>query len=54
MIGMVGSTLAGLTILMPGMGGSFFAAKKPKPAQTILYVTMAHGIFAAVKGWLWH
>lgn len=41
------STLAGLVILFPGMGGGFFASKLPDQGATILYLVVAHGVFAA-------
>ncbi|WP_115718006.1 DUF2938 family protein [Gallaecimonas mangrovi] len=45
-IGVVVSTLAGLAILMPAMGGGFFASNTPNPKATYLYLIIAHCAFA--------
>ncbi|MFP8965635.1 DUF2938 family protein [Pokkaliibacter sp. CJK22405] len=45
-VGVVLSTLAGLMILMPAMGGGLFARKTPNPGQVIIYILIAHGAFA--------
>ncbi|WP_034999747.1 DUF2938 family protein [Beijerinckia mobilis] len=49
LIGVVVSTLAGLIILMPGMGAGLFARKTPTPMLTILYVLVAHVIFTIAQ-----
>lgn len=49
MVGAVISTLAGLMILMPAMGGGLFARKTPTPFSVILYVVVAHIIFALAQ-----
>ena len=49
MVGAVISTLAGLMILMPAMGGGLFARKTPTPFSVILYVIVAHIIFALAQ-----
>ena len=46
-IGLVVSTLAGLIILYPGMGGGFFASKTPNQGARIVYLIIAHSVFAA-------
>lgn len=48
-IGVLVSTLAGLMVLMPGMGGGFFARKLPNTAGIILYVVIAHVVFAVAQ-----
>ncbi|WP_349295478.1 DUF2938 family protein (plasmid) [Thioclava sp. 'Guangxiensis'] len=48
-IGIVISTLAGLVILMPGMGGGVFARKLPNTAGMIAYVLVAHVVFAIAQ-----
>lgn len=45
-IGLIASTVAGLAILFPGMGGGFFASKLPNQGATILYLVVAHSVFA--------
>ena len=49
LIGVVISTLAGLVILMPGMGGGFFARKLPNTGAMIIYILVAHAVFAATQ-----
>lgn len=49
LIGVVASTLAGLVILMPGMGGGVFARKLPNAAAKNLYVLVTHIIFAVAQ-----
>ncbi len=49
LIGVVVSSLAGLMILMPGMGAGLFARKTPMPFITILFVVVAHVIFATAQ-----
>ncbi len=46
LIGLVVSTLAGLVILMPGMGAGLFARRAPNTVGMILYVLVAHAVFA--------
>ncbi|MCJ2182515.1 DUF2938 domain-containing protein [Novosphingobium sp. 1949] len=48
-IGLIASTVAGLVILFPGMGGGFFASRLPNQGVTILYLIVAHGVFAAAE-----
>ncbi|MHA6882666.1 DUF2938 family protein [Ralstonia pseudosolanacearum] len=52
LIGVVVSTLAGLVILMPAMGAGLFARKTPTPVAMIIYVLVAHVIFAAAQYFL--
>lgn len=49
LIGVIISSLAGLIILMPGMGGGIFARKTPSPANVMWYVLVSHIIFAAAE-----
>ncbi len=49
LIGVVISTLAGLLVLMPGMGGGVFARKLPNQGAMILYVIVAHLVFAIAQ-----
>ncbi|WP_111896257.1 DUF2938 family protein [Acinetobacter sp. MB5] len=49
LIGVVISSLAGLGILMPAMGGGFFARKTPSPVSIYIYVIVAHIIFAIAQ-----
>lgn len=49
LIGVVISTLAGLIILMPGMGGGVFARKVPNTGGMIAYVLVAHVVFAIAQ-----
>ncbi|WP_221798965.1 DUF2938 family protein [Oceanobacter mangrovi] len=49
LIGVVISSLAGLMILMPGMGGGLFARKTPSPAAIWIYVVVAHIVFAVAE-----
>ena len=48
-VGMVISTLAGMTILMPGMGAGFLGAKLPNQGQKIAMMIVGHGVFAAAQ-----
>lgn len=48
-IGLLASTMTGLVILFPGMGGGFFASKLPNRGMTILYLIVAHSVFAAAQ-----
>ncbi|EKF72814.1 hypothetical protein A11A3_16777, partial [Alcanivorax hongdengensis A-11-3] len=48
-IGVVVSSLAGLLILTPGMGGGVLASRTPNPAATISYVLVAHLVFAVAQ-----
>jgi len=45
-IGVVVSTLAGLMILMPGLGGGLFGRKMPNQAAILVYVVVAHIVYA--------
>lgn len=45
-VGVVVSSLAGLMILMPGMGGGVFGCKLPNQRSTIIYVLVAHLVYA--------
>lgn len=49
LIGAVASTLAGLTLLMPGMGGGIFARKLPNTGEMIGYILIAHAVFALAE-----
>ncbi len=49
LVGVVISSQAGLMILMPGMGGGFFARKTPAPVSVWVYVLVAHIVFAAAE-----
>ena len=49
LIGVIISTLAGLMILMPGMGGGVFARRVPNTAGMIIYVIIAHIVFAIAQ-----
>ncbi|MFM2477778.1 DUF2938 family protein [Celerinatantimonas sp. MCCC 1A17872] len=46
LIGVCLSSLAGLMILMPCLGGGFFARKVPNPFTIIVYIIIAHILFA--------
>ncbi|GHB34564.1 DUF2938 family protein [Salinicola rhizosphaerae] len=46
-VGVVISSLAGLLILMPGLGGGILGRKLPNQAAIIAYVIIAHIAFAA-------
>ncbi|WP_251976153.1 DUF2938 family protein [Salinicola avicenniae] len=46
-VGVVISSLAGLLILMPGLGGGVLGRKLPNQAVLIVYVIIAHIAFAA-------
>ncbi len=48
-IGLVASTVAGLVILFPGMGAGFFASKLPNQGARILYLIVAHAVFASAE-----
>ncbi len=48
-VGVILSTLAGLGILMPGLGGGFFARLIPNKFQTYAYIIVAHIIFAIAQ-----
>ncbi|QDK97457.1 DUF2938 domain-containing protein [Acinetobacter tandoii] len=48
-IGVIVSSIAGLAILMPGMGGGFFANKVPNRNSVIVYVLLAHLVFAVAQ-----
>ncbi|WP_409420092.1 DUF2938 family protein [Pseudaeromonas sp. ZJS20] len=45
-IGVVVSTLAGLMILMPGLGAGFMGAKLPNQGAMLVYLLVAHGVYA--------
>ncbi|RQW62771.1 DUF2938 family protein [Vibrio viridaestus] len=45
-IGLVVSTLAGLLILMPGLGAGVLGRKLPNQMLMILYLIIAHAVFA--------
>ncbi|MCA0941955.1 DUF2938 domain-containing protein [Salipiger pacificus] len=49
LIGVIISTLAGLIILIPGMGGGIFARKLPNAGAMITYVLLAHVVFAIAQ-----
>ncbi|MBT9386858.1 DUF2938 domain-containing protein [Pseudooceanicola sp. CBS1P-1] len=49
LIGVIVSSLAGLIVLMPGMGGGIFARKLPNAGAMIVYVLVAHVIFAIAQ-----
>ncbi|MXN20633.1 DUF2938 family protein [Pseudooceanicola sp. GBMRC 2024] len=49
LIGIVVSSLAGLMILMPAMGGGLFARRLPGAGGVILYVLIAHAVFALAQ-----
>lgn len=46
-VGLVLSTIAGLAILLPAMGGGFFGRKLPNPFITLIYLVVAHAFFTA-------
>ncbi|CBJ35905.1 DUF2938 family protein [Ralstonia solanacearum] len=46
-VGVVVSSLAGLMILLPGLGAGFFGSKLPNQFAIFVYVIVAHIIFAA-------
>jgi len=46
-IGLCLSTLAGLVILMPGLGAGWFGRKLPNQGSMIIYLLVAHLIFSA-------
>lgn len=48
-IGFIASTLAGLTVLIPGMGGGFLASKLPNPTAAIGRLLLAHVVFTAAQ-----
>ncbi|WP_306767946.1 DUF2938 family protein [Martelella alba] len=45
-IGVVVSTFAGLALLMPAMGGGFLGRKLPNQMLMIIYIIVAHIVFA--------
>lgn len=47
LIGLGLSTLAGMAILTPGLGGGFFAAKAPDQGRRIALSLLNHSVFAA-------
>lgn len=49
-IGFAVSTLAGLLILTPGLGGGFLALKTPDPLKAIGGMIAAHIVFALAQG----
>ncbi|MCS0505193.1 DUF2938 domain-containing protein [Ancylobacter mangrovi] len=49
LVGVVISSLAGLMVLMPGLGGGFFARKLPNAVDVSLYVFVSHVIFAVAQ-----
>lgn len=51
-VGLVLSTLAGLAILMPGLGGGFFGRLMPDKLITYGYLVIAHGVFAIAQYYL--
>ncbi|MBS0251595.1 MAG: DUF2938 family protein [Proteobacteria bacterium] len=46
-VGVLISTLAGLTILLPGLGAGFMGSKLPNQFAIIAYLIVAHVVFAA-------
>ncbi len=46
MVGVVISTLAGLMILMPGLGAGFMGRKLPNQGVMFAYVVVAHVVYA--------
>ncbi|TPW28267.1 DUF2938 domain-containing protein [Martelella alba] len=48
-IGFLASTLAGMFILFPGLGAGVMAHKLPNQAVMLLYLVVAHAIFAAAQ-----
>lgn len=49
LIGVVVPTFAGLGVLVPALGGGFFARKIANPLDFIIYVLVSHGIFATAQ-----
>jgi len=45
-VGVVISTLAGLMILMPGLGAGFMGSKLPNQGAVFVYVLVAHVVYA--------
>ena len=45
-VGVVISTLAGLMILMPGLGAGFMGRKLPNQGVVFVYVLVAHVVYA--------
>lgn len=45
-VGVIVSTLAGLMILMPGLGAGFMGSKLPNQGVTFVYVVVAHVVYA--------
>lgn len=48
-VGLLASTTAGLLILFPGLGGGLFASKLPNQGVMIIYLIVAHSVFAAAQ-----
>lgn len=48
-VGILLSTLAGLMVLTPALGGGFLASAVPAPWRTRGFVLIAHAIFAAAQ-----
>ncbi len=46
-VGIIFSSLAGLTVLMPAMGGGIFGRKLANQTAILIYVVVAHTAFAA-------
>jgi len=46
LIGVVLTTIAGLTLMVPGMGGGFLGLKTPDPVKLYGLVLLAHAVFA--------
>lgn len=49
LVGLVASTMAGLLILFPGLGAGLFASKLPNQGVMIVYLLVAHSVFAAAQ-----
>jgi len=47
LVGLVLSTIAGLTILMPGLGAGFLGSRLPDRCARYVYLVLAHTVFAA-------
>ena len=45
LIGFVLTTIAGLTLMVPGMGGGFLGLKTPNPLKLYGLVLLAHAVF---------
>lgn len=48
-IGVVVSSLAGLAILSPALGGGFFASQSPHRGRSLVLVVVNHGVFALAQ-----